>query len=274
MIWMWEVREIYQIYIDRFFFVQLVFHICNLRLTSFLLGWPCTYKRIMVVAIFSSLASSAGLLLPLALWVRLMLGMLVSFCVCFTVAYRAYRYTGYGFSKMLLGTFVVSLFLGGWITFLKKWFVGVTNHTLPFFVSVLGSTVGIEWILRYFFRNKRSNVFHVTLKNGDRICELFAFLDTGNGLVEPISHKPVSLVDESVVTHLNAASKGMRVVPYRAVGTPCGFICGYEIESLTIMTKETKILIQKPMIAVGNKIFDEKQGYQMLLHPKLVARKV
>ena len=271
MIWMREVRGIYQIYIDQFFLIQLIFHICNLSLTSTLLKLPFTYKKISIVAFVAAVISSACLLLPFSLWRRLILGMLISVMVSFYITYKGYQYTGYGFLKILICAMGVSLFLGGFIAVIQKYFKKVGNSSFLVCGCVLGCTVCLQLLYRIFFVNKKTNLYRVILKNNGFQCEINAFLDTGNGLVEPISQKPVSLVEESIVDGLDAKKRGVRIIPYRAVGTKNGIIYGYEIDSITIVTEETKIMIQKPMIAVGNMIFHEKQEYQMLLHPRLIA---
>lgn len=266
-----EVRRIYQIYIDQFFLIQFVFHICNLNLTLILLKLPFTYKRVFLVSFLASVTSCVSLLLPIVLWERLVLGMIISLMVSFYIAYKCYQYTRYGFFKILIVSMGVSLFLGSFIALLQKHFKEMGNNTFLVCVCVFLCTLGGRFLCQFFLKDKNTNIYRVILINNGLQCELKAFLDTGNGLVEPISHKPVSLVEEHIVDELDAKKRGVRIIPYRAVGTKNGVIYGYEIDAITIVTRETKIMIQKPMIAVGNMIFHEKQEYQMLLHPRLVA---
>ena len=106
-----------------------------------------------------------------------------------------------------------------------------------------------------------------------------ALVDTGNGLIEPISKKAVCLVGKDYFEH-QCEKEGerkefqpqrFRVIPYHAVGTPNGILHGYEMDRLIIFTDERKVEIREPMIGISEHAVGNKGTYQMILQPQLLS---
>ena len=109
-----------------------------------------------------------------------------------------------------------------------------------------------------------------------------ALLDTGNGLIEPISKKAVCLVGKEYFEQKWVKEgernyfqpQKFRAIPYHAVGTPKGILSGYEMDRLIIYTDERKVEIQKPMIGISEHSVGTPGTYQMILQPKLLREGV
>ncbi len=109
-----------------------------------------------------------------------------------------------------------------------------------------------------------------------------ALIDTGNGLIEPISKKPVCLVGkdyferqwEKEGERKEFQPVRFRAIPYHAVGTPNGILIGYEMDRLIIFTDERKVEISKPMIGISEHAVGNRGTYQMILQPQLLSEGV
>lgn len=70
----------------------------------------------------------------------------------------------------------------------------------PGFVFTLGAVLGFFVILTsaFFMKHKR-NLYNVEIKTDKEVIKTKAFLDTGNGLLEPKSGKPVIIIEDSLI---------------------------------------------------------------------------
>lgn len=114
----------------------------------------------------------------------------------------------------------------------------------------------------------------VELSYGEKTVRLQALWDTGNTLRDPVTGKPVLVVDSSIADSLLGLTPpqlqqpveslgmipGLRLIPYCGVGKSNGMLLGMHI-------KQTRIGRRKgsAIIAFAPHLLDEKGGYQGLL---------
>lgn len=97
------------------------------------------------------------------------------------------------------------------------------------------------------------------------------FLDTGNGLYDPFQRKPVLLlVAPEFKLPLKAfcekRPEKVRYIPYRAVGTAAGMLCGAELETVTIEAGQETIRLSAVPAAYAP-LSGQGCAYQVILHP-------
>lgn len=187
-----------------------------------------------------------------------------------------------GYGKVILIECVTAVVLGGGIGLLQKWnwmreasLIKITALSLLFSI---GSRIAIKSI----FLRKQRLLYPVTLIDGEMEIHMLALLDTGNGLIEPISKKPVCLVGKNVFEENRAKEGGrkefqpqkFRIIPYHSVGKEKGILSGYEMERLIIDTDEKKVIIEKPMIGISEVPVSGGGSYQMILQPELLREGV
>jgi len=140
-------------------------------------------------------------------------------------------------------------------------------------------TVVIKVLLRQFFLTRQKLYYPVILYYEGAEYPMKALIDTGNGLIEPISKKPVCLVGmdyferqwEKEGKRKEFQPVRFRAIPYHAVGTPNGILRGYEMDRLIIFTDERKVEISKPMIGISEHAVGNRGTYQMILQPQLLS---
>lgn len=124
-------------------------------------------------------------------------------------------------------------------------------------------------------RELEQNVYSVILKRGKRSVEVKALLDTGNGLWEPISQKPVNVIDERVFDLLwGEEEEGFRVIPYQCIDMPAGYMKGYRLPVMQLRKNGFTFTFREVYVAVSNRwIRSKEEQIQCILNPKLMETK-
>lgn len=226
--------------------------------------------KIAIVAFFTTILGCIGIILPFSLCIRLMFGVVFSIISCCFIAFWYGQYTKKGIIKILLIALGMSCFLGTMNQVFNE-FVDVKNkNTVPVLLSTVLSTLVIGMGIKYWGKEQKENFYQVNLYRDQYVMEVIALLDTGNGLVEPVSQKVVSLVAEEILNKLHVQKEKIKAIPYCAVGTEKGILYGFEIDKLIIFTEERKVEVDKPIIASGKIEFGKNKQYKMILHPMLL----
>lgn len=97
----------------------------------------------------------------------------------------------------------------------------------------------------------------VTICCGEKTAKITALVDTGNTLKDPISGKPVMVVDETVAGKLSTLTRaqlsdpiatlsqypGYRLIPYNALGKPGGMLLGVRPDGLCVDGREAEYIV-------------------------------
>jgi hypothetical protein len=108
--------------------------------------------------------------------------------------------------------------------------------------------------------------------SGEQCCRVRALVDSGNSLVEPISQKPVSLVEKKAVLPYTGAllPQSFRAVPFHSVGKNKGILEAYAIERMELNRAGERIVVREPIIGITTEAISANEKYQMILHPALL----
>lgn len=124
-------------------------------------------------------------------------------------------------------------------------------------------------------RDPRQKYVQVLICHGNHRLRLTALLDTGNTLRDPISGAPVLVADATVAEKLaglspsaladpvaalaGSVNRGLRLIPYHAVGQPKGLLLGMQVDELFIDGKK-----QKMIVAFAPQLIGQGKVYQAL----------
>lgn len=218
------------------------------------------------------------LYLPFVMLFRLFLGAFFSTMVA-GVLILPKKSTKNMYIKSMVLQMETTVLLGGSIALLQK-FIYKTDFTVwqMCMISIV-LTVFIRFLLQRFFVTRQKLCYPVILYCDGKEYPMKALVDTGNGLMEPISKKAVSLVGrdyferqwEKEGKRKEFQPVRFRAIPYHAVGTQNGILHGYEMDRLIIFTDERKVEILKPMIGISEHAVGNRGTYQMILHPQLLS---
>lgn len=178
------------------------------------------------------------------------------------------------FLRMIFYGFFYTFFVAGVLRtlFLKRQlFLGKTIHI--FFVIIAGYIIieGILFCLQKEKRTKSKRLFCVTLRTQKNETIVTALLDTGNGLLEPISKKPVCLVESDVLEKLIGKESALyRAVPYCSVGCEKGILYATQIPEMQILYNGKELLLKEVFCAKATHKLSTNNTYNMILHPNCV----
>ncbi len=103
-----------------------------------------------------------------------------------------------------------------------------------------------------------------------------ALIDSGNSLVEPISGKPVSVVEEKVLRELMQDNfQGFRAIPYHSIGKDKGILEGYLLRELWLEMDGMKKTFHDVYIAVSPEPVSHgddcrESSIKMIVNPRLL----
>lgn len=268
-----EMNSIYIINVEKLFLINFVmnmyFHTLVLR------SMKRTATRFRVICI-----SGAGaglfcflLLIPgIPVIIRRFMGPVIIQMVMTAAVFRAkdicilLRCSGY--------MFIYAFAFGGIMKFLFQ--------SVPFLHSrqeeswvVLGTGIvgyyALSWWIEQMKRVRNNHYYEVKLLGYGNEITLKALSDTGNSLKEPISGKPVSIVEEGLLEQLTDIKlpERFRVIPYHSVGRNNGIMEGYEIPEMIIEGDKEKIRYKKVIVGISKTRLSSNGKYQMILHPDL-----
>lgn len=73
-------------------------------------------------------------------------------------------------------------------------------EVLPIFVFFIGAGIGLAAVaVSVFFMKHKRNLYNIEMKAENETIRTKAFLDTGNGLCEPNTGKPVIIIEDGII---------------------------------------------------------------------------
>ena len=170
--------------------------------------------------------------------------------------------------KAIFLLYIGSILMGGLLELFRPY---VKISSLFLFLAILGYylVLGIWKFLSYM---QRWNRYHMSVElcMGDSSYIVKGFLDTGNGLRDPITGKPVSIVNKSTANKLLGKEdiKNIRYIPYRTIGSKENVMPCIQIDFLRIRG-ERECVIERPLIGISEEKFSSRGECEMILNPNL-----
>lgn len=208
-----------KIYLDKVFFINFAFDFMLLLGVAILLKRTVSVKRIICGALLGGLSI-------FLLFIRLnsiqlfILKLLISVAmIIITFSYQNIKYT----IKNLEYLYVMSIFLGGALYSLNHMF-SVRQEGIIFFHNGLGINLALSLILAPIIlltylkqlkklKQKYAYYYQVELSIEGKTIPITGFLDTGNTLKDPLSNKPIMIVNEKIIK----GSSEYKYVPYETI---------------------------------------------------------
>lgn len=208
-----------KIYLDNVFLLNFSFDYLLLLSVAILLRRNVPMKRIILGAFIGGLSIFILFLKINSIqlfFIKLLISILM---VLATFRYRNIKYT----SKNLLYLYSASMILGGFLYFLNTEFSykqdGLVFYhnglSINFLFLIIFSPIIIYLYIRQGLelKNRYANYYKIDVHLNDKTYKLNGFLDTGNNLIDPVSKKPVVVIDEGIIKgHFNYI-----YVPYQTI---------------------------------------------------------
>jgi len=206
---------------------------------------------------------------PFSYLVKVILGFT---SISILMVFVMYPKSGFSFLvKALTNLYGFTFLLGGVLLFVKKY----SNPSEDsYWLHILLPAAVVYFLLCFYLKRRHEAVKEckVTLLCEGKQLLLRALVDSGNMLVEPISGKPVSIIEASSLrmAHISVQEEKCRVIPYHSVGKKNGILMGYEFPKIVVHMEDEDRSIEKVIIAVSEDKLFRGGKYEMILHPQLL----
>lgn len=266
----------YEVYIDSLFLLNFTMNLYLLMPVNKSLNRAATRRRLFAGAAMGGAGYCLMFLLPFGAVMKTVSAAVLVNCGMVFFVFRPCSVKAFfkTFETMLLYSFLMG---GGFLLLL--------NHVKPFrkhMMSVTGILACGGLFMLVFShlaegrREKKKVSCKVVLsgKQGSRIT-IQAIVDTGNSLKEPISGKPVSVLEKAVFDSLfgeEGPQEGFRAIPYRSVGCERGIMKGFLLPEMTIEQDGIKKVCRNVYVGVSERAVSSAASYRMLLHPELLEK--
>ena len=260
----------YELYIDVFFCVNFMMDFILLMLLNKMLSGTATRGRIAIGAVIGAAFTCIVTVIPFPY--AFMKILLFHSLVNITMLKIGLRIKwGRDFLKAYFFLYIGGFLLGGIMGGLKQY---LRAGSLFFVLCVLGYFIasGI-WELIFALMRQNSVQCTMVLWKRDKHCKVRALVDTGNRLREPVSNRPVSIIDRKTAEMLGICnSDGMSEEPqyisYHSIGNRSGTLPVFVLDKMCHKNRGGETEIKTPLVAVCE---DEirKDGYEMILNPDI-----
>ncbi len=264
----------YELYVDSLFLINLCMNLYLLMLVDHSLPGTAMPWRLLAGAAVGAVCFLLPFFGSAPAWLKIAFGGLAGTVgmLCITFPVRNFRM----FLKLLERLLLYSFGIGGGMLFLIA--------RLPFLREYLTGVSGVlcvGGVLFLFFRRfhcglrTKNCLCRAELIRGERRMTAAALIDSGNGLTEPVSGKPVCVADKRLYEGLwGDGEPGCRVIPYHSIGKKNGIMLGYLLPRLAVDVDGMRLEFRDVYVAVsGEQISGAEAGggeaVEIIINPRL-----
>lgn len=257
----------YELYIDILFLVNFMMDYLLLLLVKKMLKCSATHWRIFVGALLGAFLTCVVVVLPISntFFKLILFHVFVNTCMIqIGLKIRSIR----SLIRAVLLLYIGSFLMGGIMEVFRPY---IKMGSLFFAVALSGYYVSLN-IWKFISHLQRWNRYHcdVELHYKGQVQRIRGVIDTGNGLYDPVSEQPVSIIERKTAEKLLQGEWGsnIRYIPYRTIGKKDGVLPVLRIDKLQVYG-EQECCIDNPMIGICEEKLSAKGAYEMILNPNL-----
>lgn len=262
----------YELYVDSLFVINFVMNLYLLMLVNRSTLRTATRRRMAVGACTGAVIYLIPFMIGVSPWIKWPAAFLAGTGLMVEIAFRPRSF-------MILFKIIRQLF---WYSFLMGGLLLAAESLMPFLRQFMTGICGIlgvgtlaYWLIAFFMENDRkrqgNSICKATLINGEAKVCVTALLDSGNSLREPISGKPVSVIDRKLYRTLWGEEQiPYRVVPYHSIGKAGGILPGYLLPVMELEIDGVVRLMQNVYVAVC----EEDNNVGIILNPAVLEEDI
>ena len=266
-----EVIRIYEVYIDVFLVQNILMDMQLLILTLLLLRERILFPRLLA----ASLAGGTGAVMILMSGIRYGAAYILSVLALDTamILICVRRPARGRMTIRLLGMGIIylhgMLFAYGKLMECAGRLVGERIAQ----IMVTGVIAGIVvFILAYRRLVESRCIYEVILTQEGETVVCRALFDTGNLLTDPVSGKPVSVVEETNTMRgwIEKYPQKYKIIPYQSVGREHGILEGIVVDELVIHREREQVVKRGAVVAFYKGKLSKNGDFQMILNHSLI----
>lgn len=265
----------YELYVDSLFLINFTMNLYLLMLVDHSTLSSAVPWRLLAGALFGAGSYLLLFVIGMALPWKLLLGTagaLLMLPITFSV--RSMRNLLKLTEKMLFFSFG----MGGVLLLLIRCFRFAEGVLTSAFGLIAAGGIFLLFWRRFHAQTQQENaICQVTLVRDGASVKAAALIDSGNALVEPISGKPVSIVEEKVFRSLwGSGGQGYRAIPYHSIGKRHGILEGYLLPELQVETDGVCKVVHDVYVAVSPEEISsagvpEVESVKMIINPRVLT---
>ena len=264
-------REVYyEIYIDSLLLLNFVMNLYCLELVNIILLRTATRRRVYIGAALGACLYLLPFLVPGVGWIKAAILFPASAAIMILAVYGPCQIKAFWQVARLLLT--VTFLLGGALLCLLRFIPGDETPVRGIIgIMGLGALVFME-VSRMIQRKRQSHLCKVELIGKGARITVNALMDTGNSLIEPVSGKPVCILEKEIFEGLwrTGSPEGFRVIPYHSVGKKRGILYGYLVPEIKINNNGLIKSCKNIYIGIVEGEIAQSGGYCMILNPMML----
>jgi len=165
-------------------------------------------------------------------------------------------------------------------------------------VAVAAAIVLVKYGVGFVKRNFLNSFFSVPVivRFGDKKVSARALIDTGNQLKDPLTQKPVMIMEYDLVKNIlpsgvsKAFSEGndvnlegivasmgdthwasrVRIIPFTSIGKYRGMLIGLRPDEVVVITNDGLVRLKDIIVGIYHKRLSPEGAYRALLHPDIL----
>ena len=288
-----------KVYADITFMVNFTMDFMILWATAKLNGTLIFYGRLIIASILGGIYGAAYLFAEMSAWYSLPVKIIFScIIVVFAFGHQGWR----EFKKNLLCFYGVSFIVAG-ATMAVSYLVINNNRGLSFSYWWLLGGILCAFLLGSYGEKYLSQKiipallkYRVELHFGDAICRGEGFLDTGNGLKDPLTQRPVVVAeyellkecfpddcraalenfqdDNDILQALSTSSwaNRIRVIPFSSIGKKNGLMVGLRCDEIVVDPDKINYLYKNLVVGIYPDKLSAKDNYQLLIPSEILQK--
>ena len=178
-----------KMYIEIFLVFNIYIDFLIILMTAILLKKRIQFKRLILSSIIGGLSS-----IFLFTKITIIELLIISFCISLIIIKIAFNQF-----KIIFYFYLNAIILGGTIFFINNYFNIKTSFNYLILIIITPIIVIIYKARIKDFKDNYNLKYQIKFKYQDQNLVLDSFLDTGNNLVDPYFHKPVILINDSLI---------------------------------------------------------------------------
>lgn len=247
------------LYIDVLFLINFVMDCLVLNTLRIIMKGKTTWLKIGAAGAAGALwACAAAVWNFLPVFVEILLTWLAVSSLMIKIAFPVYSMQE--LIKYLAGLYLAAVSLAG----LAYAFYQHTHFWIFYTACAYLFSLGL-WHIFLEVRQRIRHLYPVTLSYRGQTRTFQALIDTGNHLYEPVSRRPVHILDYQACAGFCEQVTGVVCIPFQSVGGQ-GMMPGIYLDSMVVEKNGTYTTINKPLVAISRQPLSPGGEYQMLLN--------
>ncbi|HZK43341.1 MAG TPA: sigma-E processing peptidase SpoIIGA [Syntrophomonadaceae bacterium] len=285
------------VYADLTFLINFIIDFCILWTAAKLATIKISYTKLFLASVLGGFYAVGYLFVELAVWYSLPMKLIFSFLL---VGLGLWPHSWNKFKLALLYFYGISFFVAG-ATLATSLLFATNQYYFTFsYICLLAGIFGALLIgvygEKYLMQELIPKIlkYQVCLQFAELSCSGQGFLDTGNGLRDPMSNKPIlvaeynllkpclpddlneamdtSLSEDEMLEKLSYSSwaNRLRLIPFSSIGKKNGLLIGIRADEVVVNIGSKKKLHKNIIIGVYIDKLSSEGSYQMLIPSEMV----